>query len=402
MGDNDMGEMFLNFILHESVQALCGVDLTCYFPDGVPFCLVGTVDLMCNGSEIVAISSLSRDDVVVGIDIWGSEWCDKGILVWPSGIKSAQESCQPSVSALVYKSREDGVIVDDVHCYVDDVRVTGPSEQECWQASQWVSFVLALLGIQDAMRKRLLGDLEAGAWRGNAVHSTSGDVVNVLTTQEKWDTLKACVDWIWVHHEDADGMDHALLESKRGFLVHMGQMYPDLNPYFKGIHATLESWQKGRDKSGWLLKRPSLNSSSDALDAGKKRKAGSSTKAKARARKPQGREAMGAPSCLPLYAQIGNWRTRCPGKRSSGILILPGLGSMILQRHPQKSPRLNYWRRTYELFTILLLKIILLGDRQGWVDQLGLSMDSGTQVKSKALVLFGEWCVESVHPGQGV
>jgi hypothetical protein len=36
MADNDVGEMFLNFFLHESVQALCGVDLTRYFPDGVP------------------------------------------------------------------------------------------------------------------------------------------------------------------------------------------------------------------------------------------------------------------------------------------------------------------------------------------------------------------------------
>jgi hypothetical protein len=36
MADNDVGEMLLNFILHESIQALCGVDLTHYFPDGVP------------------------------------------------------------------------------------------------------------------------------------------------------------------------------------------------------------------------------------------------------------------------------------------------------------------------------------------------------------------------------
>jgi hypothetical protein len=36
MGDNDVGEMFLNFASHESVQALCGVDLTKYFPDKVP------------------------------------------------------------------------------------------------------------------------------------------------------------------------------------------------------------------------------------------------------------------------------------------------------------------------------------------------------------------------------
>jgi hypothetical protein len=35
MADNDVGEMFLNFVLHESIQALCGVDLTKYFPEGV-------------------------------------------------------------------------------------------------------------------------------------------------------------------------------------------------------------------------------------------------------------------------------------------------------------------------------------------------------------------------------
>ena len=35
MADNDVREMFLNCILHESVQALCdGVDLTKYFPEG--------------------------------------------------------------------------------------------------------------------------------------------------------------------------------------------------------------------------------------------------------------------------------------------------------------------------------------------------------------------------------
>jgi hypothetical protein len=32
MGDMDVGEMFLNFVLlHESMQALCGVDLTRFF-----------------------------------------------------------------------------------------------------------------------------------------------------------------------------------------------------------------------------------------------------------------------------------------------------------------------------------------------------------------------------------
>jgi hypothetical protein len=34
MADVDIGEMFLNFILHEGVRPYAGVDLTHYFPDG--------------------------------------------------------------------------------------------------------------------------------------------------------------------------------------------------------------------------------------------------------------------------------------------------------------------------------------------------------------------------------
>ena len=52
----------------------------------------------------------------------------------------------------VYKVRQDGVIAADAHCYVDDVRATGPSEKDCWRASQRISSVLASLGIQDASR----------------------------------------------------------------------------------------------------------------------------------------------------------------------------------------------------------------------------------------------------------
>jgi hypothetical protein len=32
MADVDVGEMFLNFILHKSLGSLSGVDLTCFFP----------------------------------------------------------------------------------------------------------------------------------------------------------------------------------------------------------------------------------------------------------------------------------------------------------------------------------------------------------------------------------
>ena len=36
MGEMDVGKMFLNFILHESMQALCGVDLSEFFGEDGP------------------------------------------------------------------------------------------------------------------------------------------------------------------------------------------------------------------------------------------------------------------------------------------------------------------------------------------------------------------------------
>jgi hypothetical protein len=35
LGDNDVGEMFLNFMLHEDVRELCSVDFSGFFPEEV-------------------------------------------------------------------------------------------------------------------------------------------------------------------------------------------------------------------------------------------------------------------------------------------------------------------------------------------------------------------------------
>jgi len=36
VADRDLGEMFLNFILHEHLRRYCGVDFTKYFPEEIP------------------------------------------------------------------------------------------------------------------------------------------------------------------------------------------------------------------------------------------------------------------------------------------------------------------------------------------------------------------------------
>ncbi len=56
-----------------------------------------------------------------------------------------------------------------------------------------------------------------------------------------WDEIKS----------GAVDFDHKTLESHRGFMVYVVRTYPGMNPYLKGIHATLDSWRPGRDGDGW-------------------------------------------------------------------------------------------------------------------------------------------------------
>jgi hypothetical protein len=289
MADNDVGEMFLNFVLHESMQAMCGVDLTKYFPDGVP---EGTRALWERWTRCAMGLGPSPCQTCQGM-MWSLEIIfgdrhdpdnvfryDRVMLNLPGG--EVYDLSRP----WVYKARVDGVIAADALCYVDDVRATGPTEKESWGASQKVSSGLASLGLQDAARKQREADLEAGAWKCAVVHTSDG-AVSVLTTLEKWKKLQRCVSWMWIHHEDPDGLDHAMLESKRGFLVHMRQIYPALKPHVKGVHATLESWRDGKDKNGWSLKLPPVKEETAEDETGKSKKkgAGASRHAKARAKK---------------------------------------------------------------------------------------------------------------------
>ena len=59
--DSDIGEMFLNFILHEGVRSLCGVDFSKIFGEelapGAKVICMGTLGTMRYGTEIQPISN---------------------------------------------------------------------------------------------------------------------------------------------------------------------------------------------------------------------------------------------------------------------------------------------------------------------------------------------------------
>jgi hypothetical protein len=68
----------------------------------------------------------------------------------------------------VYKECIDGSITSDAYDYVNNLRTTGATEEECWSASQQVLLVLASLGLQDEVRKRRTPELNAMRALGRA------------------------------------------------------------------------------------------------------------------------------------------------------------------------------------------------------------------------------------------
>ena len=82
------------------------------------------------------------------------------------------------------KMRSDGVITCDFFIYVDDVRITGPSEDKIWKAIQKISSVFSYLGIQDAARKRRPPTMRPGAWAGSMVYVDPNNI-GVYVDQKK-------------------------------------------------------------------------------------------------------------------------------------------------------------------------------------------------------------------------
>jgi hypothetical protein len=268
MSDNDVGEMFLNFMLHEDIRKLCGVDFTLYYPE----------ELESSGLKVIwerwqrcAMGLRTSPYQAIQALLWveelilGDRLEEKNVFRWNRlHLNLPGSDDYDPTKSWVRKLRSDGQLAADLQTYVDDIRPSGPSEAECWKASQRVSSVLGSLGIQDAPRKRRPPSLEPGAWAGGVVHS-SNDEVNVLVTEERWAKTQGIIRRIALDMDSPCGMRYDLLNSDRGFLVYVTRAYPSMTPYLKGIHLTLASWQGERDPiSGWKLR--TRKRAVDALD----------------------------------------------------------------------------------------------------------------------------------------
>jgi hypothetical protein len=263
LADVDISEQFHNFIMHASMQAYAGVDLTAYFPDEFLVqapgkkgkCTLWVRWTRC-GKGFKTSPYIAGQAMLFAEEVIHSSPSDHGNCFHFDEVRlniPGQPSYNPQLPWVSKFQTSTGCMANDFYVYVDDVRTAGDSYESCWQAARTVASKYNYLGLQDAPRKRRAPSTEAGPWAGSTIH-TSNNTVTVTVTIERWHKAQVMIQWNADCCQVGSALDHKQLESYRGSLVYLSRTYPSLVPYLKGVHLTLDSWRPNRDSAGWKLR----------------------------------------------------------------------------------------------------------------------------------------------------
>lgn len=252
MMDLDLGEMFLNFPMHPSIQPFCGLDLRPYLDptshktmwERWCRCMMGW-----KASPYLAGKyQLLADEIIQGDKSSPSnpfQW-EQVILNLPG--TQRYDPTQP----WVYRIDKAGHKRCGGPTYVDDVRMVGFSKTACWAVAHRFATILAYLGIQVAARKTRPPSQTPGAWAG-IVAIASKEGIYVSVTQDKWDKARGLLQELNQELETQGVLNHKALEKKRGFFNHLQRTYPAITPFLKGFHLTLDGWREHRDEEMWKI-----------------------------------------------------------------------------------------------------------------------------------------------------
>jgi hypothetical protein len=245
MMDMGLGEMFLNFPLDEQLRPYCGIDLRPFFPEEAgeqtlwehwvrcmmglrssPYCTIKTLLL---GYETVTGDRHRPDNAF--------RWTAAKLNLLGSA------TYNPSMP-WVYRVRETGRIASTIKIYVDDLRPIAESEQDCWLLGHQAAAALQFLGIQVLARKTRPPSQHPGAWAGT-VAVTGSEGVGMKVAQGKWDKAKRLVQELLDELDTKPTLDRKVLESIRGFFIHLQRTYPAITPFIKGLHLSIDGWRPG-------------------------------------------------------------------------------------------------------------------------------------------------------------
>ena len=260
--DLDLGEMFLNFPLHPSLQVFSGVDLTTFKKD-----------------LEVHLPEIEWEDPNRRGDVWMRDWmgfapspewscrfyyfagefvrgnirdidnplrCNKVILNL-----IGNKGYDPSLPNVFKWNKTANRIAGDILAYVDNLRVTGWSYEHAWQIARQTAARLQHLGIQDSVRKRRVDN---GPWAGS-IFLSSDSKIQKTVSQDKWTKGREYILELVniLAQNPQQELQFKKLEIIRGYLCHLAMTFEIIFPFLKGFHLTLCAHLPKRDEEGWKL-----------------------------------------------------------------------------------------------------------------------------------------------------
>jgi hypothetical protein len=250
MSDLDMGEQFLNFPLHPTLQKFCGIDLRPYFgslTDPTMWyrwtrCMMGL-----KTSPYFSIQgTLLGEEVAFGDPMEVSNpmhWSEVQLNLPGS---DNYDPKHPWVSRITSTGRMAGAIPR----YVDDMRPVGHSEEHCWQVTHRATSMFSYLGLQVTARKTRPPSPQPGPWAGTIAFAHP-EGIGVTCMPEKWLKGKTLLNDLTMELQTNEHLQHKSLEKFRGFFIHLARTYPVITPFLKGVHLTLDGWRPHRDAEMW-------------------------------------------------------------------------------------------------------------------------------------------------------
>lgn len=253
--DMDVGEMFLNFMLHPALRPYSGVDITHIRSDeSWEAGRTRAWERWCRNFMGMTDSPFRSFQMLIKLKFisYGDRQDANNPFNWERVQLNLPGSpdYDPSLP-WVMKIRGDGHLASDIYVYVDDGRATGWNFVECWRAVRRFCSVCSHRGVQDASRKRTKPTQEPGPWAGTVVHTK--DQVSATITLVKWQRMQSLISEL-SDMSTASKIPHKRLEQIRGFLVYITRTYRWMTPYLKGLHLTLDAWRCDRDEEGWRKK----------------------------------------------------------------------------------------------------------------------------------------------------
>ena len=254
MSDMDFGEMFHNFPMEDRLRKCSGVEFK----------------TETNKTKILRWSRLFMGMKpspygAVRYYYWGEEVArgDPSNIQNPMGYDSIRlnlpgmEDYEPEWPKVMKWASKPGAVAGDAITFVDDVRMTGYSKENCHAVHRQFASTFQWLGMQDAPRKfRPPSQQDAGAWTGT-IFRIGPSEISKSVSQEKWDKGRAIVfgliDRIKASSDGRPVVNRKGLERETGFLNHLAMTFEVVSPYLKGFYLTLNSWRSHRDEGDWKM-----------------------------------------------------------------------------------------------------------------------------------------------------